>query len=543
MKKKHILFFITETVCIIALLLLAAISIKNEYTPLFLMAILGIAVCSLFIGYYKGSIPKTQRPTAHPEKKARRRGAFGIVLSLILLANQSIGIVDLLPDFISYLIIASTLSYAAYKAPGFDDAKVAFLKLALINALKFPALIILAGSRTVNATGNDLTTVMSLSFAVVEFIFLISAIKHLFDALFRLGERTDASSLIKPIRVLGFRMPAELLKSVTMAFAVTRCIFEFLPDLFLLTGTAGDGFTIVTVRAGYPIFTALGQLIGNLFGVIWLVLMLKYLKGVKKEGRFYSALDSIEKTFSPVGAKTRKFVAKLKLGLTFLTLAALLSIELKFSNLLEINILPHAIQGIFFLVAVRLIGDAVGKKQRKRLTTLAITHIAVSLIAYTAEVYFMYEFGYRALLKDANNTVARLTYSVYECAGIIECAVFVIFFIALARALKKIILDHTAIPPSHERYSRTDSDYHKAFIKRSNLLCISGIIMALSRCANIFAQSYIDTFFTTQPVITLIPSIPWFGLFVFVTAAAFGGLSLYFTSILKEDVEMKYIEQ
>ena len=226
-------------------------------------------------------------------------------------------------------------------------------------------------------------------------------------------------------------------------------------------------------------------------------------------------------------------------------IAALFSIELKFDTMLEINILPHIIQAILFFISIRLISQAISKKKEIILTVLSLLYIVSSLISYIPEIHFMYEFGYKELLPGKNNPEALLSYSVFEFASIIECAILILLIVMISVAMKQIILDHTAIPPNHERYSRADSDYHKAFILRSRLLCASGVIMAISRCINIFVQAKMDTFFffTNQPLIAKIPSIPWFGLFVFITAAAYGGFALYFTSILKEDSEMKYIEQ
>ena len=295
MKRKRILFFTCEIVLAIILALFGVLSLKKGYVPLFLASGAGVAICSFFIGYYHSALPKPKKDKKTPSKKTSVNTiTFWVVLALILLINQSIGIVDLLPDFISYLIIASVLNKAAYKAPGFSEARSAFLKLALVNALKLPALIILTASRTTNTLGNDMTTIMSLSFAVFEFIFLISAVRSLFDSLFRLGQRTDAHSLIRPIRIFGFVIQPDSIKTTSLVYAVMRCIFEFFPDLFLLTGTAGDGFTIVTMRPGYPISILFTQVVGNIFGIVWLILISKYLLAIRKEGKFSAALDALE---------------------------------------------------------------------------------------------------------------------------------------------------------------------------------------------------------------------------------------------------------
>lgn len=544
MKRKQFLFFTCEIICMASLILLGILSLKKDYTVLFFMSAAGIALCSFIIGFYKGTLPKNKKAkTPAFSKKGRRTGGFWLFAALLLLINQSIGIVDLLPDFISYLIIARFLSKAAYKAPGFSEARAAFLKLALTNALKFPAMIIITASRTANTTGNDLTAVMSLSFSVVELIFLISAIKNLFDALFRLGERTEAISLIRPIRLLGIKIHAEAIKTITLVYAVTRCIFEFFPDLFLLTGTLGDGFTVVTVRIGYPISIILTQLIGGIFGVVWFFVILKYFIAVHKEGKFNSALDSIEQSFSTIGYEKRILVSRIKLGLTFVFIAALFSVELKFDSFFGINLLPHTVQAILFALAIKFIGNYISKKRRRSLLVLSRIYLISTVVSYITEIIFMYEFGYRQLLPTVNNPNAKLPYILYETTSVLESFVLIALILALFKALKEMILFHTAIPPSHERYSRADIDYHKSFINRCRLMCACGVFMAVARCANIFVQARVEQFFTTQPILTLLPIIPWFGLLVFVSAIIYGGFSLYFTSVLKEDIEMKYIEQ
>ena len=543
MKRKHFLFFTCEIVFITLLALLGILSLKKEYTSLFFMSFAGIVVCSFLVGFYKGSIAKHKKVKTRVLSKTKRNASgFWLFGALLLLINQSIGIVDLLPDFISYIIIARFLSRAAYKAPGFSEARAAFLKLALVNALKLPALMIITVSRTGNTLGNDLTAVMSLSFAVVEFIFFLSAVKNLFDALFRLGERTDAASLIKPVSLFGIKIRSEAIKVITLVFAITKCVFEFFPDLFLLTGTAKDGFTIITVRIGYPISIILTQLVGTVFGIFWFVLITKYLIAVRKEGKFNSALDSVEQDFSPIGYEKHRLISKLKLGLTFIFIAALFSIELKFDSFFGINLLPHTMQAILFLIAINLIGDYISKKRKRILIILSSIYLTSSVISYVTEIIFMYEFGYRQLLPGVNNSTADLSYLLYEIASVLECIAFIVLIIALFKALREIILEHTAIPPNHERYSRADADYHKIFINRGRLMCMSGIMMAISRLVNIFIQARVESFFTTQPIITLLPIVPWFGLLVFIFAVIYTGLSLYFTSILKEDIEMKYIE-
>ena len=72
---------------------------------------------------------------SQPLGSVRRICYAKITLSLILLFNISLGVLDLLFDFVAYFILASQLKEAARRATYFAEATDALRKLALLNLL------------------------------------------------------------------------------------------------------------------------------------------------------------------------------------------------------------------------------------------------------------------------------------------------------------------------------------------------------------------------------------------------------------------------
>ena len=216
--------------------------------------------------------------------KEKKKSAFPIFLALFLLFNPNISVIDYLPDFIAYLILAKVFLKASDRAPFFKEARDAFIKLAWCNLLKIPALFLITWSRTGNSYGNDTIAIASFVFAVFELFLMITAINNIFDALFRLGERSNCASLISNFKTSNKKsMSPDALKTLTYAFAIIKCACYGLPDMLLLTTMreTAHGTQIITIDTKYPIVLIISQIIGFTIGVIWFKRIKKYAKTVK----------------------------------------------------------------------------------------------------------------------------------------------------------------------------------------------------------------------------------------------------------------------
>ncbi len=251
-----------------------------------------------------------------------------LTFSLVLLFNSNINLIDILPDFIAYFILAKLFERAADSAAYFEEARSGFVKLAWLNFAKIPAFILILLIRGGNAADNDVFALFSISFGVIEAILSIGAAKNIFAALFHLGDRTDAAATILPIESPICKKRAlspQAIKEYTYFFIICKSIIYWLPDMFLLTRITETGH-IVTISTYYPYVLIIAQLLGTFVGAIWLMRIKKYAKAIYEEGEFTNALSKLASEDTSF-----KFTAKVKTRsinslLTFVAAAAFFSI-------------------------------------------------------------------------------------------------------------------------------------------------------------------------------------------------------------------------
>ncbi|MBR6728052.1 MAG: hypothetical protein IKM08_07635, partial [Clostridia bacterium] len=121
---------------------------------------------------------------------------FGtVLLGLLFFCNPYFAAVDVLPDFIGCLLICLGFSRLALIHPFAGDVQKAFLKLAAIDAVKTLLLMVVFGTGSGSAEQPTALLVIALSAAAVELLFLLPALRRLFDAFYTLASRYDCTEL------------------------------------------------------------------------------------------------------------------------------------------------------------------------------------------------------------------------------------------------------------------------------------------------------------------------------------------------------------
>lgn len=473
--------------------------------------------------------------------KNSKKSVYGLcVIAFITIFNPNINLVDFLPDFVGFFILAAVFEKASLYAPYFEEARGALLKLGALSVLKIPALLIILSARSQNTNDNDIVALMSICFAVAELILLISAANHAFNALFYLGQRSDAKALISPVK--GMRNP-EQLRTLTIVFSVAKCAIYALPELLKLTRVV-DSTTVVTGSREYPYVMIAAQLLGFILGAVWLTFMCKYLKSIKNEGKFSEALATLRREYPEEKLDALKENRSLFRTYSVFVISAFLTLELSFDNFSDVNLLPHFLFGIFFSVAlIRFSGKSHATKALKKPVLICSSlFIAASVIFYIFQTSFLTEFGYSTLyegkLADATASYIRTV-----IAGGVEFILYVSLFVLFFLAAKKYILNSLALSPDSENYSRQDEDYHRSLIRRTLIFTSLGILAGLAKLINI--TLYInpqmiatDSSELGMPTV-LAPAIPWFGVVVTGAAVAFILYSIYYFGMLKDEVSEK----
>ena len=172
----------------------------------------------------------------------------------------------------------------------------------------------------------------------------------------------------------------------------------------------------------------------------------------------------------------------------------------------------------------------------------AAVYTVISVAFFLFDTRFKINYDFRDLLTPGE---ASFAYNTVELLGAVQLVAFLATLVFTVIAFRKFILNHTALSPEDERYSRADKEFHSSLIRKTFVAAALAALAMLSHFVNIFVSGDVRILETElydhSPVTLIMPSIPWFGLVVAATSIAFIAYSFYYINLLKEEVRMKYI--
>ena len=526
-KKGYLPYLIGELACFIAEVVLFFLALGTKSIIAIITAVVAVAVSVFAVAcvYKKSCVKKA--------KDGRGiRAAYPLaIISLILLCNPNFGLVDVLPDFIACFILAKLLSVGIDRAPYFAEARRALVRLGWLSVGKIGGLLLVGYSRMQNAFGNDTSVVLITVFAAAELMLGISAITSVFNALFGLGERTDMNATI----VKTGRIDPSALPMISCVFFGVKAIMNVVPNLFLLTRVDENG-VISTVAKGYSLSIVTSTVLALACGVVWCVIICKYLKSIHKEGQFYSSIFVLSPLDNEKRIERKRECAKIKVSLSLIFAAVVVLWDIKFDNTDGINLLPSFISGILIIIAAARMRKSVSARVMPTVLTGAI-YTLVSSVSYLAESFFLYNYGYSALLGEG---VAHTVYNAVEITATLELVAFIAMAISLGKLVTAFAYENTAVPPSDERYSRADRDFHRSIKRKIFTLVGMMIAVGVIRCINVYSNGYARLVLNQQATATVMSALPWMGALATAVLVILIGFSYYLFTMLKEELDMKY---
>lgn len=477
------------------------------------------------------------------KKEKTKCGA--IIFALILIINPNINIIDILPDFVGYIILIRAISDAALTTPYFTEAKTYLSRLMWLSVLRVPAFLIITTVRNQNAADGDIIVLMSLVFAVAEVLLLIFAISNLFSGIFYMGERCDSPSLISNFKITEKRSSTvETLRNVAYCYAVAKTALNFLPELLRLTKTVEIGSTeyVSYLSAFYPFALVGAFAISLTLGIFFVKYVKKYVLSAEKD--FEIAVRTMY-GYNAEDTDKRCKIFTLQRAATILTIASVFSLEIIFDNFHGVNILPHSVYGIFMTVGIYLFIKESSYRKSKALTiassTLGICYSAVALAALIASIGFLSEYTYQDLMLGDVVMAKYLPVIIFSAGEL----VLLVALLALGAVInRKFLLENTGIPRDNPAYNSADRDFHKSLTRRGFILYTLAALSGISKFIQVMLNFNVQIIFTNQnemestPIITT--PIPWWNMVVFAVASAYIIYSFIYFSTIKEEVEYKY---
>ncbi len=478
-----------------------------------------------------------QENTLFSEKRGRRDLALATV-ALITFFNPCVNIIDILPDFIGCLIIAHLLTAPSLVAPYFSEARTWAYRAAAVSALKLPTLVAVVMIRSQNTQDNDVIALVAIVFLTLELICFIPAVNNLFSALFYLGERTDAEALL---RGDGKHSP-DGLKALTLCFIILRGVLSALPELLRLTRAVelGDSTTVIARGSHlYPYAVLISVLITLAVGIIFLIRWTGYLKAIRSEGKFYSALASLTNECAMDELNKKQTARKSRRCGIYLTLACILTLELSFSDLGSINLIPPTLSALALTLTVfslcsltRVEGNLPNVAK-----LVAVLFCVTTLPSYILGIVFHDEYSFRDLA-DGGSRQARALYTAITVSSAVELLLS-LATIAFTFILLRSYLDRCVIRINKDTLSRVDYDRRRTLTVKCAVLTGLMALISVGKFIQVILRSHQVAISTGGSLehssIIYSQSAPWFTVALAILTIISAIYAVYYIGILRDE--------
>ena len=451
-----------------------------------------------------------------------------IAAALLLLCNPNIHLLDFLPDFIAYFLLFSVISEAADLAPHFAQARDLAKKLALLGLFKIPAVFIILVSKSGNTMDSNLVPTFAIIFALFEMILGYLFIYHTSEALFYLGERSDAAALISSFRAGKHRkvMP-EILRNLSYCFFFAKSFASFIPELLLLTRKqdfVGDLAGQMALVRLYPYALLIVLLPILALGIYWLLNARAYLRAIQTEGKFSSALYSLAGEDMILQKEKHALCAASVLAFTLFSIATLFSM----------NFMP------LFCYALFLVLGACWLKTPKSLARK--THIfgALAIVTTLAQMLsveiFEYDYGYDSLL---NNAEAKAAYiPVVISAAINTIALLTLLFIVYL-CIRHVIYNSLDTSAASTRTIHAEKKYHRELARFNVIFLILGALSVICRGIYIYLRGQVIFIPSSATAVgTISHKLEFWPLILILIAIPYIIFTFYMMGMMKDEIKM-----
>ena len=408
--------------------------------------------------------------------KDKRLFPVGFLIPAVwILFNPNITLLDILPDAIAYALILYALRHLTSFVPYMREASEGFRRLFYLSILKIPSFVVMLTLATERVT----ITLFSLSFAVLELIFLLPAVKNLFDGLFYLGERFNCTAAL---RTDGKRTGRDAVCTVTYTFLIAKSALSTLPDfcfLFDYDPLTGEGFTVSSIQ--YIFVLSVAFLLALVIGILWLSYILPYLKGLASD-------EGIKNLKAPLCSDVRKREnQRLYLSLPFFLFATatVLSLDIVIDR---VAIVPD------YLAATAALALAIlFCKQSKTMLDLTALCVSVCYLACTVAHSVLRSRFYTAFSESDINRIpaASSAYTPVIVSSAISEVLFIALFILLGFALHRFYRkNNPGTAPSNEYEIRLYREERRTLTRQNVLSAGLALLSSVAAFLNILLVQY-----------------------------------------------------
>lgn len=425
--------------------------------------------------------------------KKIRKNFIGIAIACLFIFNPNISVIDVLPDFIGYIILTLCVSRLADLNEVLDEARVAFSRMIWIDLSKIIAIFWIFG---MNVTSEYTSSLMlwSFVFGVLEILFAAPAFLKLFAGLMQIGNHYPNEAVLRRKKRLFSKAQrakneTERLRSFTAFFIYAKAILCFLPEFADITNLSYDELSTGTVNLYQFIgllrfFAVVPALI---IGIVWLVKMIRYFVSLCKDTVFVGALSETysEKILPKKGLFVKRGVQS---SFLILIIASVLTLDLRLTvedtlYLNKVNFIPDIIPAILFLIFFAVI-KKYSQRNAKFNIASSVFYIAAATLSFVTETYFFAEYSYTAIIRS---DPALAAFCVMIATLVLKSIAFILVNFCVYRTLCGVISAHTGYVLGRENVTeateRQALELHRELKNPLKLLMGASVLYAASDVA------------------------------------------------------------
>lgn len=380
-------------------------------------------------------------------KVKKHLGLGCIIASSFFLFNPDLAVIDLVPDFIGYMLINYGLTALADLNDHFDEAKRRFKLMIFVSLAKLVSVFMLFGLNDAYMRPYSMLLYPCV-FGVVELVLLIPAFKHFFDGLTYLSSRNDGYAAFlyrfpskhkrkKKKRRTPSKNITERTYSFTVVFLFAKAFLSALPEFSVLTSDMYDESSHTVDLYDYiGLLRAMAMITMGVIGIIWLIKFIRYLAAIMRDSEFLEKLRDAYR--SKVLVREGLFVRRgLHFALFWMKIAAVLAIDFYINYY---NIIPDVLFAAVGIFSVCLLRKYISKTKFAQAVAALSAYGCACVLASCVNVYYnvVYE-TFETMFRVAE---AYDTYTLMRLSTAFESILFVVAFVFVARALTDVIKRH-----------------------------------------------------------------------------------------------------
>lgn len=441
--------------------------------------------------------------------KARKHLGLGLCCaSFLFLFNPTISVIDVLPDFIGYLLLCIGVTQLADMNDHFAESLRCFKKMLVAASVQFLSIFLLFGL----VTGKERPTaflLFSFIFAAIELIFLTHAFREFFEGFLYLGSRMDGAAVfhIKESAQKRYEekcnkqalrleeenrkrtakgLPAQKARPiatpknatvsvahVTLFFIIAKVCLTVLPEFASLTMSSYDDANRWSFLYEFVnLFRTFAVFLGIPLGLVWVVNVFRYVRSIMKDAPFMDALH--HKYVTEVEPKTYIFIQRaVRVAFVIMSIGFFFSADIYMESN-TINILPDTLSALCILFSLILLRKFV--KIPVYSYALCGTYGTFSIFTYIWSSHFFTE--YTLTLTE----IRVEAYDAFTVLKVIETADSILFaamILSILPVLASVIDRYTGFSPVSANNVHAEDKIRYVHTTLKKRLLVIGLITAV----------------------------------------------------------------